>query len=118
MSGEAAAAVGTRFEVRSADGTSLAVWVEGQGPPLVLVHGSMCDHTAFDPLVAELREDMTTFAMDAAGSGRAATRPATRSSGSSRTSPPWWRRWRPGPAGRWRCGTTRTGPAAPWARPP
>jgi hypothetical protein len=52
--------VGTRrFDVRSADGTLLAVWVDGEGP-LVLVHGSMCDHTAFDPLVAELRGDMET----------------------------------------------------------
>jgi len=58
-----------RFGVRSADGTPLAVWVEGQGPPLVLVHGSMCDHTAFDPLAAELREAMTTFAVDRRGSG-------------------------------------------------
>jgi pimeloyl-ACP methyl ester carboxylesterase len=51
--------VGTRrFDVRSADGTPLAVWADGEGPPLVLVHGSMCDHTAFDPLVAELRGAM------------------------------------------------------------
>ena len=34
--------VGTgRFDVRSADGTPLAVWVDGDGPPLVLVHGSL-----------------------------------------------------------------------------
>jgi pimeloyl-ACP methyl ester carboxylesterase len=58
-----------RLEVRSADGTPLAVWVEGEGPPLVLVHGSMCDHTAFDPLVAELGTTMTTFAMDRRGFG-------------------------------------------------
>ena len=58
-----------RFGVRSADGTPLAVWVEGEGPPLVLVHGSMCDHTASDPLVAELRDTMTTFAMDRRGFG-------------------------------------------------
>lgn len=58
-----------RFGVRSADGAPLAVWVEGQGPPLVLVHGSMCDHTASDPLVAELRDTMTTFAMDRRGFG-------------------------------------------------
>lgn len=45
------------------------MWVEGTGPPLVLVHGSMCDHTRFEPLVAELRNDMTTFAMDRRGFG-------------------------------------------------
>ena len=58
-----------RLDVRSADGTPLAVWVEGEGPPLVLVHGSMCDHTASDPLVAELRDTVTTFAMDRRGFG-------------------------------------------------
>jgi pimeloyl-ACP methyl ester carboxylesterase len=58
-----------RLDVRSADGTPLAVWVEGEGPPLVLVHGSMCDHTASDPLVAELRATMTTFAVDRRGFG-------------------------------------------------
>ena len=29
-----------RLTARSPDGVDLAVWVEGQGPPLVLVHGS------------------------------------------------------------------------------
>jgi pimeloyl-ACP methyl ester carboxylesterase len=58
-----------RFDVRSADRTPLAVWADGQGPSLVLVHGSMCDHTASDPLVAELRDTMTTFAMDRRGFG-------------------------------------------------
>jgi pimeloyl-ACP methyl ester carboxylesterase len=67
--GIAAEVATTRFDVRSADGTPLAVWVDGHGPPLVLVHGSMCDHTAFDPLVAELRDGMTTFSMDRRGFG-------------------------------------------------
>jgi pimeloyl-ACP methyl ester carboxylesterase len=58
-----------RLGVRSADGTPLSVWGDGDGPALVLVHGSMCDHTAFDPLVAELRGTMTTFAMDRRGLG-------------------------------------------------
>jgi len=58
-----------RFDVRSADRTPLAVWADGQGPSLVLVHGSMCDHTASDPLVAELRDTMTTCAMDRRGFG-------------------------------------------------
>jgi pimeloyl-ACP methyl ester carboxylesterase len=41
----------------------------GAGPLLVLVHGSLCDHTRFDPLVAELRIGVTTFAMDRRGIG-------------------------------------------------
>ncbi len=57
------------FQVRSADGTSLAVWVEGQGPPLVLVHSSLSDHNAFGALVDELRDGVTTFAMDRRGRG-------------------------------------------------
>lgn len=67
--GDSAEARASRLMCKSADGTSLAVWVEGNGPPLVLVHGSMCDHTRFEPLVAELRDDMTIFAMDRRGFG-------------------------------------------------
>jgi pimeloyl-ACP methyl ester carboxylesterase len=59
----------SRVDVRSADGTSIAVCVAGEGPPLVLVHGSLCDHTRFDPLVAELGDGVTTFAMDRRGFG-------------------------------------------------
>jgi pimeloyl-ACP methyl ester carboxylesterase len=59
----------TRFDVRSCDGTPLAVWVDGDGPGLVLVHGAPSEHSTFDPLVAELRGDLTTFAMDRRGSG-------------------------------------------------
>ena len=58
-----------RFEVHAADGTPLAVWVEGDGPALVMVHGSIADHTTFDPFVAVLRDDLTTFAMDRRGFG-------------------------------------------------
>ena len=55
------------FEVQSADGTAIAVWVEGNGPPLVLVHGALSDHTTFALLVADLSDRMTTFAMDRRG---------------------------------------------------
>src|SRR4051794_30732282 len=48
-----------RFEVETADGGSLTVWVEGRGPALVLVHGSLSDHTPFQPLIDELRDDVT-----------------------------------------------------------
>ena len=58
-----------RWDVESDDGGSIAVWVEGSGPPLVLVHGSVSDHTVFAPLVGELHEEFTIFAMDRRGFG-------------------------------------------------
>ena len=58
-----------RFDVRSSDGTPLAVWVEGSGPALVMVHGSIADHTTFDPFVEVLRHNLTTFSMDRRGFG-------------------------------------------------
>ncbi|HWM87762.1 MAG TPA: alpha/beta hydrolase, partial [Kofleriaceae bacterium] len=60
---------GGRFQVMSSDGTPLAVWVDGSGPPLVLVHGSLTDHTTFEALVKELRGSVTTFSMDRRGFG-------------------------------------------------
>jgi pimeloyl-ACP methyl ester carboxylesterase len=59
----------SRFDVRSADGTLLAVWVEGRGPAVVMVHGSIADHTTFDPFVEILRDNLTTFSMDRRGFG-------------------------------------------------
>ena len=41
--------------VRSNDGTPLSYWREGSGPPLLLVHGGLCDHLAWHfagPLLA------------------------------------------------------------------
>lgn len=55
--------------VRGADGVELAVWVEGKGPALVLVHGSIQDHTISAALLGELRADFTTYAMDRRGFG-------------------------------------------------
>ena len=60
---------GDRFDIRSVDGTSIAVWVEGEGPALVMVHGSIADHTTFEPFVAVLGEQLTTFALDRRGFG-------------------------------------------------
>ena len=64
MNGVTEATVG---RVVSRDGTEIAWWSSGTGSPLVLVHGSLCDHTHLDPLVAELREHITTFSMDRRG---------------------------------------------------
>src|SRR5512133_1789842 len=33
-----------RWNVKTSDGGAIAVWIEGDGPPLVLVHGSISDH--------------------------------------------------------------------------
>lgn len=65
----------SRFDVQSMDGTSLAVWVEGDGPPLALVHGSVSDHTTLTPLINELRRHTTTFSMDRRGFGASADAP-------------------------------------------
>jgi pimeloyl-ACP methyl ester carboxylesterase len=51
------------------------VWIDGKGPPLVMVHGSLCDHSRFDPLVAELRDGVTSFAMDRRGFGASGDAP-------------------------------------------
>lgn len=64
-----------RFDVRSADGTSLAVWVDGGGPPLVMVHGSIADHTTFAPFVEVLRDEWTTYSMDRRGFGASGDAP-------------------------------------------
>ncbi|MGH8970192.1 MAG: alpha/beta fold hydrolase [Actinomycetes bacterium] len=66
--------VAEQFMVRSPDGVDLAVWADGQGPPLVLVHGSLQDHTISAALVAELRADFTTMAMDRRGFGASGDR--------------------------------------------
>jgi pimeloyl-ACP methyl ester carboxylesterase len=59
----------SRFHVESADGTALAVWVGGEGPPIVLVHGSVADHTTLTPLIDDLCNHMATFSMDRRGFG-------------------------------------------------
>jgi pimeloyl-ACP methyl ester carboxylesterase len=59
-----------RFE--SADGTVLACDVAGDGPPLVLVHGTSADHTRWAPVIPALSADLTTYAMDRRGRGASA----------------------------------------------
>ncbi len=65
----------TRFDVTSADGTPIAVWVEGRGAPLVMVHGALSDHHRFSALVAELRPHVATFSMDRRGRGASGDSP-------------------------------------------
>ena len=56
--------------VVSSDGTPIAVWRSGDGPPLVLVHGATADHTRWAPVMAALEERFTVLAVDRRGRGR------------------------------------------------
>jgi pimeloyl-ACP methyl ester carboxylesterase len=56
--------------VTSADGTRIAYWQSGEGPPLLLVHGATADHTTTWAAVRdELEEHFTLYAMDRRGRG-------------------------------------------------
>jgi hypothetical protein len=56
--------------VTSPDGTRIAFWRSGQGPPLLLVHGATADHTTTWRLVLpELERRFTVYAMDRRGRG-------------------------------------------------
>jgi pimeloyl-ACP methyl ester carboxylesterase len=58
------------MEVVSRDGTPIAVWRSGDGPPLVLVHGAAADHGRWAPVLPALEERFTVFAIDRRGRGR------------------------------------------------
>ena len=55
--------------VASADGTAIAVWRTGAGPPLVLVHGTVADHRRWAPVLPAFEKRFTVFAMDRRGRG-------------------------------------------------
>ena len=57
-------------EVVSRDGTPVAVWRSGGGPPLVLVHGAAADHNRWAPVLPALEQRFTVFAIDRRGRGR------------------------------------------------
>jgi pimeloyl-ACP methyl ester carboxylesterase len=56
--------------VVSDDGTPIAVWRSGDGPPLVLVHGATADHSRWAPVLPALEERFTVLAIDRRGRGR------------------------------------------------
>jgi pimeloyl-ACP methyl ester carboxylesterase len=53
----------------SRDGTEIAYWTSGAGPPLVLVHGAPADHTRWRPLLPYLEPHVTVHAIDRRGRG-------------------------------------------------
>jgi pimeloyl-ACP methyl ester carboxylesterase len=55
--------------VISTDGTPIAYWRSGQGPPLVLVHGTSADHTRWEGVLPLLAAQATVYAVDRRGRG-------------------------------------------------
>jgi len=55
--------------VTSADGTRIAFERQGDGPPLILVHGTTTDHHVWDRVAPRLAEQFTVYAMDRRGRG-------------------------------------------------
>lgn len=53
----------------SKDGTSIAYWRSGAGPPLVLVHGTTADHTRWTRVLPALEEHFTVYTIDRRGRG-------------------------------------------------
>jgi pimeloyl-ACP methyl ester carboxylesterase len=58
-----------KTSVASRDGTQIAYWTSGSGPPLVLVHGAPADHTRWRPLLPYLEPYVTVHALDRRGRG-------------------------------------------------
>lgn len=53
----------------SADGTQIAGRVRGQGPPLVFIHGILCDEDIWSPLVPHLETAFTCYLLNTRGRG-------------------------------------------------
>lgn len=65
---EQAAAPATGYAT-SADGTHIGYERSGEGPPLVLVHGTSADRTRWAPVLPQLQQRFTVYAVDRRGRG-------------------------------------------------
>ena len=63
----------TITRVVSRDGTEIAYWTSGDGPPLVLVHGTTADHTRWAPVLKYLEPHVTVHTMDPGAHSGAST---------------------------------------------
>jgi pimeloyl-ACP methyl ester carboxylesterase len=64
-----------KASVASHDHTEIAYWTSGDGPPIVLVHGTPADHTRWRPLLPHLERHVTVHAIDRRGRGASADAP-------------------------------------------
>lgn len=67
---------GTASTITSRDGTELAWFTSGTGPPLLLVHGALGDHSRWGRLLPYLEPHFTVHAMDRRGRGASGDGPA------------------------------------------
>ncbi len=58
-----------RETVTSFDGTPIAYWRSGEGPPFVLVHGAAADHGRWAPVLPAFEQRLTVYAIDRRGRG-------------------------------------------------
>ena len=65
----------TPSRVVSRDGTAIAYWTSGEGPPLLLVHGTSGSHERFAPLLPYLEPHATVHVMDRRGRGESGDAP-------------------------------------------
>jgi pimeloyl-ACP methyl ester carboxylesterase len=64
-----------KASVASRDHTEIAYWTSGDGPPIVLVHGTPADHTRWRPLLPYLERQVTVHAIDRRGRGASGDAP-------------------------------------------
>lgn len=55
--------------ITSQDGTAIACWQGGSGDPLLLIHGTTGDHTAWISTLSLLQQHFTVWTMDRRGRG-------------------------------------------------
>lgn len=55
--------------ITSKDGTLIAYWTSGEGPPLVLVHETTADHSRWAPVLPAFESRFTVCAVDRRGRG-------------------------------------------------
>lgn len=63
-------------QVISNDGTIISYMMTGEGPPLLLIHGTTADHSRWLPILPQLEQHFTVYAMDRRGRGKSTDAPA------------------------------------------
>jgi hypothetical protein len=65
----------TSHAVTSADGIAIGYWTSGDGPPLVLVHGTAAEHTRWRPVLPLLEPHAMVHTLDRRGRGGSGDHP-------------------------------------------